>query len=122
MQRCYEHVDDEEGGTSTANPETEQLKKKAESSRAQEGPEEPPSKRRRTMQDWSEDEAEEDMSAYMLNPRKKRSEQTRQEGSTPPVKGPQEGQTPPVGPAPSVRTAEEQARPPPQDGGQGSSA
>jgi hypothetical protein len=28
------------------------------------------------MQDWSEDEAEEDASAYMLNPRKKRSEQT----------------------------------------------
>jgi hypothetical protein len=28
------------------------------------------------MQDWLEDEAEEDASAYMLNPRKKRSEQT----------------------------------------------
>jgi hypothetical protein len=26
--------------------------------------------------DWSEDEAEEDADAYMLNPRKKRSEQT----------------------------------------------
>jgi hypothetical protein len=58
----------------------------------------------------------------MLNPQKKRSEQARQGGSTPPVKGPQEGQTPPMEPTPIVRTAEEQARLPPQDGGQGSSA
>jgi hypothetical protein len=65
------------------------------------------------MQDWSEDEAKEDTSAYMLNPQKKRSEKTMQGGSTPPVKRPQEGQTPPVGPTPSVRTTEEQARPPP---------
>jgi hypothetical protein len=28
------------------------------------------------MLDWSKDEAEEDASTYMLNPRKKRSEQT----------------------------------------------
>jgi hypothetical protein len=56
-QRCYEHVDDEEGGTSTANAGAEQLKSL----------EEPPSKCRRTIQDWSEDEAEEDASA-MLNP------------------------------------------------------
>jgi hypothetical protein len=40
------------------------------------------------MRDWSEDEAEEDASAYMLNPQKKRSEQAMQGGSTPPVKGP----------------------------------
>jgi hypothetical protein len=72
------------------------------------------------MQDWSEDEAEEDASTYMLNPqRKERADNAG--GSTPPVKGPQEGQTPPVGLTPSVRTAEEEARPPPQDGGQGSS-
>jgi hypothetical protein len=45
-----------------------------------------------------------------------------QEGSTPPVKGPQEGQTPLVGSMPSVRTSEEETRLPPQEGGQGSSA
>jgi hypothetical protein len=45
-----------------------------------------------------------------------------QGGSTPPVNGPQEGQTPLVGLTPCVRTAEEEARPSPQDGGQGSSA
>jgi hypothetical protein len=64
-----------------------------------------------------EDEEDKDTSAYMLNPRKKRSEQIMQGGSTPPIKGPQEGQTPPMGPTPSVRIAEEQARLPPQDGG-----
>jgi hypothetical protein len=37
------------------------------------------------------DKAEEDASAYMLNPQKRRSEQTTQGGSTPPAKGPQEG-------------------------------
>jgi hypothetical protein len=42
--------------------------------------------------------------------------------STPPAKGLQEGQKPLAGPTPDVRTAEEQARLPPQDGGQGSSA
>jgi hypothetical protein len=65
------------------------------------------------VRDWSEDEEDEDASTYMLNPRKKRSEQTMQEGSTPLVKGSQEDQMPLVGPTPSVRTAEEQARPPP---------
>jgi hypothetical protein len=74
------------------------------------------------VRDWSEDEVEEDASAYMLNPRKKRSEWTMQGGSTPPAKGPQEGQMPPVEPTPSVRTAEGEVMPPPQDGGQGSSA
>jgi hypothetical protein len=43
------------------------------------------------VQDWSEDEEDENVSAYMLNPQKKRSEQTMQGGSTPPVKGLQEG-------------------------------
>jgi hypothetical protein len=62
------------------------------------------------MLDWSEDEAEEDMSAYMLNPQRKRSEQTMQGGSTPSVKGPQESQTLPVGPTPSVRRVEEETR------------
>jgi hypothetical protein len=89
------------------------------------------------VRDWLKDE-EDDTSAYMLNPQKKRSEQTRQGESTLPLmvptegtmgtrsetalEVPQEGQTPPVGLTPSVMAAEERARPPPQDGGQGSSA
>jgi hypothetical protein len=101
---------------------TDQSKKRAGSSRENESPEDSTRKRFRMVQEWSEDEEDEDASSYMLNPRKKRSEQTMQGGSTPPVKGPQEGQMPPVGLTPSVRIAEEQARPPPQDGGQGSSA
>jgi hypothetical protein len=88
------------------------------------------------VRDWSKDE-EDDASIYMLNPRKKRSEQTRQGGLTPllmvPIEGTmgtrsetacevtQEGQTLLVGLTPSVMAAEELARPPPQDGGQGSS-
>jgi tartrate dehydratase beta subunit/fumarate hydratase class I family protein len=73
------------------------------------------------VRDWSKDEVEEDTSAYMLNPQKKRSEQIMHGGSTPSAKGAQKGQTPLVGPTPSMRTAEEETRPPPQDGGQGSS-
>jgi hypothetical protein len=65
------------------------------------------------VRDWSEDEAEEDVSAYMLNPRKKRSGQTTQGESTPPAKGPQEGQTPPAGPTPSMKIAEKETKPPP---------
>jgi hypothetical protein len=72
--------------------------------------------------DWSEDEAEEDASAYMLNPRKRRSEQTTQGVSTPSAKGPQEGQTPPTGPTLTLKTMEKVTRPSPEDGGQGSSA
>jgi hypothetical protein len=76
----------------------------------------------RVLHDWSEDEAEEDASAYMLNPQKRRSEQTTQGGSTPPAKGPQEGQTPPTGPTPTLKTTEKENRPSPQDRGQGSSS
>jgi hypothetical protein len=61
------------------------------------------------MRDWAEDE-EDDASAYMLNPRKKRSEQTKQEGHTPLVE-----------PTPNVMAGGERDRPPPQDRGQGSS-
>jgi hypothetical protein len=59
------------------------------------------------VRDWSEDEEDEDASAYVLNPRKRRSEQTTQGESTPPAKGPQEGLTPPARPTPDVRIAKE---------------
>jgi hypothetical protein len=123
VQRFYVDVEDDH----EAGPRAEagkslvaagQSKKRARSPQADKAPEDSTRKRRRMVRDWSEDD---DASAYMLNPRKRRSEQTTQGGSTPPTKGPQEGQTPPAGPTPGVRTAEEQARPPPQDGGQGSS-
>jgi hypothetical protein len=84
VQWCYEHDDDEELGTSSANLD-------AERSQADESPERPPSKRRQVVQDWSEDEMEEDVSACMLNPQKKRSEQARAGGSVVPVQRPQEG-------------------------------
>jgi hypothetical protein len=118
MQCCYVHVeDDHEFGARTGARKspvaTNQSKKRVGSSRANESPEDSTMKHRRLVQDWSEDKAEEDASAYMLNSRRKRSEQTMQGGSTPPLKGPQEGQTLAVGPTPSVRTAEEQAKPPP---------
>jgi hypothetical protein len=127
MRRCYMDVEDNHESRARAVAEkspiaTDQLKKRVGSSWANKSLEDVTRKRRRMVQDWLVDEDDEDTSAYMLNPRKKRSEQTMQGGLTPPIKGPQEDQTPPVGSTPSVRTAEEQARPPPQDGGQGSSA
>jgi hypothetical protein len=122
MQRCYVHVeDDHESGARVVarkSPITaDQSKKRAGSSRANESPEDSTRKHHHMVRDWSEDKAEEDVSAYKLNPQKKRSEQTIQGGSTPPAKRAQEGQTPPVGPTPSMRTVEEKTRPPPQDGG-----
>jgi hypothetical protein len=118
--------DDHEAGaraeTGKSSVAADQSKKRAGSPQADKAPEDSTRKRRRMVRDWSEDEEDEDASAYMLNPWKRRSKQTRQGGSTPPAKGSQEGQTPPTGPTPGLRTAEEQARPPPQDGSQGSSA
>jgi hypothetical protein len=90
-----------------------QSKKRAESSEADKALDDSTRKRRRMVRDWSEDEENEDTSAYMLNPQKRRSEQTTHGGSTPLAKGPQEGQMPQAGPTPDMRTAEEQARPPP---------
>jgi hypothetical protein len=127
VQRCYEdvesdHVDRARAGAGKSPSAPEQSKKRARSSRAQESLEDSTKKCRRMVGDWSEDEAEEDASAYMLNPRKRRSEQTTQGGSTPPAKGSQEGQTPPMGPTLTLKTTEKETRPSPEDGGQGSSA
>jgi hypothetical protein len=96
VQRCYVHIKDDHESRARAVARkslvaADQSKKRARSSRANESPEDSTRKHRRMVRDWSEDEAEEDTSAYMLNPRKKRSEQTMQGGSTPPAKGPQEG-------------------------------
>jgi hypothetical protein len=81
------HVEDdhESGARAVAGKSlvtTDQSKKRAESSRANMSLEDSTRKRYRMVRDWSEDE-EDEASAYMLNPRKKRSEQTRQGGSTP---------------------------------------
>jgi hypothetical protein len=80
VQRCYVDVkDDHESGAQARarkSPSTpNQSKKRAKSSRAHESPEDSTRTCRRMVRDWSEDDAEEDMSAYMLNPRNKRSEQ-----------------------------------------------
>jgi hypothetical protein len=124
VHQCYMDVEDDHEARAQADAGKRtvvagQSKKRARSPQVDKAPEDSTRKHRRMVRDWSEDE---DISAYMLNPRKRRSEQTTQGGSTSPAKGPQEGQTPPAGPTPDVRTVEEQARPPPQDGGQGSSA
>jgi hypothetical protein len=118
VERCYEHIEDDHdsrarGGTGKSPVAIDQSKKRAGSSQTNKSPKDSTRKRRRTMQDWSEDEAEEDASAYMLNPWKKRSEQRTQGESTSPAKGPQEGQTPPAGPTPNVKTTEKETRPPP---------
>jgi hypothetical protein len=73
---------------------TGQSKKRAGSSQADKALEDSTRKCHRMVQDWSEDEEDEDASAYMLNPQKRRSDQTTQGGSTPLAKGLQEGQTP----------------------------
>jgi hypothetical protein len=81
VQQCYKDVEDDhearaQAGAGKSPSAPDQSKKRAKSSRAQESPEDSTRKRRRIVCDWSEDEAEEDADAYMLNPRKKRSEQT----------------------------------------------
>jgi hypothetical protein len=126
VQRCYEDTEDDHevgarAGVGKSPSAPDKSKKRAGSSRAQESPEDSTRKHRHMVRDWSEDEVEEDVSAYMLNPRK-RSEQTIQGGSTPSAKGPQEGQTPPTAPTPTLKTTEKETRPSPQDEGQGSSA
>jgi hypothetical protein len=106
VQRCYVHVEDDHEFRPRAiagkSPVTaDQSKKRARCSWANESLENSIKKRRRMVRDWSEDK-EDDVSTYMLNPQKKRSEQTRQEG-----------QMPPVGLTPSVMVADERARLPP---------
>jgi hypothetical protein len=81
MERCYVHIEDDRDSEAWArtgkSPITlEQSKKRARSSQTNESPEGSTRKRRRTIIDWSEEETtEEDASAYLLNPRQKRSEQ-----------------------------------------------
>jgi hypothetical protein len=77
------HIEDDHdsgarAGTGKSPVAIGQSKKRTESSQTNESPEDSTRKRRRTMQDWSEDEAEEDVSAYMLNHQRKRSELTMQ--------------------------------------------
>jgi hypothetical protein len=51
-----------------------QSKKRAGSPQENKAPEDSTKKRRHMVRDWSEDEEDEDASAYMLNPWKRRSE------------------------------------------------
>jgi hypothetical protein len=83
VQRCYVHVeDDHETGAQAVDGKSlvaaDQSKKRAESSLANENPEDSTRKHRRMVRDWSEDEEDEDASAYMLNPWNKRSKQIMQ--------------------------------------------
>jgi hypothetical protein len=83
VQRCYVHVEDDheskaQAGARKSPVAADQSKKRAKSSQSNESLEDSTRKRHQTMQDWSEDEAEEDASTYMLNPWRKRREQTMQ--------------------------------------------
>jgi hypothetical protein len=76
VQQCYVHIEDDHDSRARARigkspVATDQSKKRAGSSQANESLEDSTRKCRRTTRDW---EAEEDASAYMLNPRRKRSE------------------------------------------------
>jgi hypothetical protein len=82
VQQCYAHVDDnmgEEGAPSTGtdtrsrgaekHPVTpDHSKKRPRSSEATGAPENLTSKHRRIIQDWSDEEEEENLTADMLNP------------------------------------------------------
>jgi hypothetical protein len=84
VQRCYVHNEDDHdsgarAGTGKGPVITDQSKKRAKNSPASESPEGSTRKRCQTIIDWSEEETlEEDARADMLNPRRKRSEQTMQ--------------------------------------------
>jgi hypothetical protein len=122
VQRFYEDIEDDhevgaQAGVGKSPSALDKSKKRARSSRAQESLEDSTRKHYQMVCDWSKDEAEEDASAYMLNPWKRRSEQTIQGGSTPLAKGPQEGQMPPTGLTPTLKTTEKETRPSPQDEG-----
>jgi hypothetical protein len=72
VQWCYVRIEDDHdsgawAGTGKSPVTTDQSKKRAGSSQANESLEDLTRKCHRTMQDWSEDEAEENASAYMLN-------------------------------------------------------
>jgi hypothetical protein len=128
MQRCYAHVNVEKGdrapstGTSTSSKRTEKhpaapehLKKRPGSSETTEVPKNPTSKRRRIIQNWSDEEEEENLTADLLNPRRKKDvEQTVQEGPSRPTVAPARG-------TPIASTAATSHVPPRSDGGQGSS-
>jgi hypothetical protein len=81
VQWFYEDVEDDHeakarAGARKSPSAPDQSKKRAESSRAQESLEDSTRKCHRMVRDWLEDQAEEDTSTYMLNPQKRRSEQT----------------------------------------------
>jgi hypothetical protein len=78
---CYVDIEDDHESRARAVSgksliTADQSKKRAGSSWANESPEDSTRKHRRMVRDWSEDEEDEDTSTYMLNPQKKRSEQT----------------------------------------------
>jgi hypothetical protein len=128
VQRCYAHVNVEKGDrapstrTSTSSKNTEKhlatlehSKKRSRSSETTEVPENPTSKRRRIIQNLSDEEEEENLTADLLNPcRRKDVEWTVQEGPSRPAAAPARG-------ALTASTAATSHGSPPSDGGQGSS-
>jgi hypothetical protein len=81
MQWCYVHIEDDHVSRAQTVAgkclvTIDQSKKRVRSFQANESPEDSTRKHRRMVRDWSEDKAEEDASAFLLNPWKKRSDQT----------------------------------------------
>jgi hypothetical protein len=63
-----DHESEARAGARKSPVAIDQSKKRVGSSWSNKSPEDSTRKRHQTMQDWSEDEAKEDTSAYMLNP------------------------------------------------------
>jgi hypothetical protein len=125
VQQCYAHVDDNEGaegapstGTDTRSRITEKhpvalehSKKRLRSSETTGMPENLTSKRRRIIQDWSDEDEENDPTTDLLNPRRRKDvERTVQEGPLRPAAAPARG-------TPTASAVATSHVPPPSDGG-----
>jgi hypothetical protein len=124
VQQCYAHVSVEEGegtlstGTDTRSRMDEKQpvapkhsKKRPGSSEATGVAENPTSKRHRIIQDWSDEDKEENSTADLLNPhRRKGVERTVQEGPSRPAVAPVRGTL-------RASTAATSHAPPPREGG-----
>jgi hypothetical protein len=86
VQQCYAHVDDTEGGEGAPSTGTdtksrmmekhpvapEHSKKRPGSLETTGLPKNPTSKRRRIIQDWSDEDKEENLISNLLNPRRRK--------------------------------------------------
>jgi hypothetical protein len=129
VQQCYAHIDDNKGGEGAPSTRTDTRSKMAEkqpvasdhskkrpgSSEATGAPVNSTSKRRRIIQDWSDEDDEENPIVDLLNPRQRKGvEQTVHEGPSRPAASPSQG----MSTVPSAATSHVSS---PSEGGQSSS-